>query len=120
MELFSDLESEALQEGQSSIIAGYGGNNWGFLTKTELPIAKRLGESEILFAQSNGQGARHGDSGGPPFASNGKLSGVCSRGYTEYSADKTSGSYPYSVYTQIRSYASWIDIAQKELKLTTN
>jgi secreted trypsin-like serine protease len=118
-ELLSDLESDTLKEGQTSIIAGYGGNSWGFLSKIELPFAKRLGESEILLAQPNGQGARHGDSGGPAFASNGKLWGVCSRGFTEYSADKTSVPYPYSVYTQIRSYASWINSAQTELKSIT-
>ncbi len=119
VELLSELESETLKDGQSSIIAGYGGNTWGFLSKIELPIAKRLGENEILLAQSNGQGARHGDSGGPAFTSNGKLWGVCSRGFTELSADKTSIPYPYSVYTQIHSYAAWIDSAQKELKLIT-
>lgn len=104
-----------LKEGDQVLIAGYGRSDGvkkvgtGTLRKTYLQVANPYhGETEVLFDQSQGKGACHGDSGGPAFLVTAKgvyQWGVTSREYKDPAKDCTH----YSIYSKIEPYLDWIN-----------
>lgn len=99
-----------LKDGDIATLAGYGeadgvtGKGAGQLRSVDIAISKvDLSQTEILFDQSGGKGACHGDSGGPAYVTiKGVryLVGVTSRGVDQCKSD--------SIYTNIPYYAAWI------------
>lgn len=104
----------SLKSGDSIILAGFGiidgitKADTEALRKTEVSMLDPIfSNSEVLFDQSKGQGACHGDSGGPAFYKSGNqlfLFGVTSRGYKD-DKDQCNRS---AIYTNIVSYIPWI------------
>jgi secreted trypsin-like serine protease len=110
-------------QGETAILAGYGITNArtqegsGVLRKTAVRVSNpRVRKSEVILDQSHGQGACHGDSGGPAYVQrNGKmvLAGVTNRSYPSSAADDCAHKV---VYTKVSSYRSWIKKSQDELR----
>jgi secreted trypsin-like serine protease len=118
--LLTDLTQ--LRLGGTVTLAGFGitqthpHTGSGSLRKTTVEIAKvSHGATEILFDQREGQGACHGDSGGPAFVSvRGEqlLFGVTNRGFD----DDRDTCGRYAVYTKIQTYKSWISAGIRALR----
>lgn len=112
-----------LEAGAEVEIAGFGisdadkRNGEGVLRKATVTIAEPdFGDTEILFDQTQGQGACHGDSGGPAFIEkNGKiyLMGVTNRAFPEAAPDDCAHQV---VYTKAQAYKTWIQETIKSLK----
>ncbi|QDK36130.1 trypsin-like serine protease [Bdellovibrio sp. NC01] len=84
------------------------------LRSVELPYGQKFGDSEIIFDQSNGFGACHGDSGGPAFVNyNGTylLWGIISRGVGPNDC------LSYGVVSKLTAQASFIKDALKQMGL---
>ena len=103
-----------MKTGDRFLIAGYGRSDGlkkvgaGTLRKTSVLVAEaHHGETEIIFDQRQGQGACHGDSGGPAFMN--KEDGIYQWGVTsrEYQ-DTDKNCNQYSIYTKIEPYWDWI------------
>ncbi len=106
-----------LSDGQEVLLAGYGeadsdsATGAGKLRSVSVKIAQvALSPSEILFMQTDGKGACHGDSGGPAYATvdgAAVLIGVTSRGVDKCRSE--------TIYTNIPYYADWIVRTAKSL-----
>jgi secreted trypsin-like serine protease len=115
------LPTDSLQEGQDTVIAGYGLSDGvkkegsGFLRKTSVAIANpKHGISEASLDQRNGTGACHGDSGGPAYLlteSGYALWGVTSRGLN----DPEDHCSQFAVYTNAVAYRDFITQARMKL-----
>lgn len=115
--------SESLfRKGRHVTLAGYGISDArartgsGVLRRTQVTVANsRKGRSEVIFDQSRGHGACHGDSGGPAFITDrGKpaLVGVTNRSYPDSAPDDCAHQV---VYTKIGAYRDWIKKSKREL-----
>jgi secreted trypsin-like serine protease len=97
--------------------SGYDGAGAGTLRKTSVTLKDAdYSESEILVTMTNGQGACHGDSGGPAYLiRNGKITvaGVTSRADSETGAVECNGN---TVYTSVPGMAGFIKQAAKYLE----
>ncbi len=112
-----------LAAGQSVLLAGYGVDNArthagaGQLRQTTVEIAEpQFGNTEMVFDQSQGSGACHGDSGGPAFLMIGSrlhLLGVTNRGYPDGAPDDCRHEV---VYTSVDAYRTWISEKMKEMR----
>jgi|GEM_PF-896676 len=112
----------AIDKGERAILAGYGVSNArthegaGTLRKAEVSVANpRKGKSEMIFDQSHGHGACHGDSGGPAYFKRGSkmiLGGVTNRSYPNTAADDCAHKV---VYTKVAAYRPWIEKSEAEL-----
>lgn len=116
-------EDVKLENGETVVLAGFGINDAkektgaGVLRKTEVQIAKtHLGKTEIVFDQTHGSGACHGDSGGPAFLVEKGiyyLFGVANRSYPGRAPDDCAHQV---VYTQVNAYRGWIEDGMRKLK----
>ncbi len=114
--------TDSVKKGDSAILAGYGVSNArthegaGVLRKTSVNVASaRKGKSEMIFDQSHGHGACHGDSGGPAYFRRGKkmvLGGITNRSYPTTAVDDCSHKV---VYTKVASYRPWIEKSEAQL-----
>lgn len=115
-------QKEAVQNGRSAVLAGFGDTN-----KMPLTSAQRLmradvvvsdahfSETEVLFEQFEGRGACHGDSGGPaflPLAGRHVVFGVTSRSATQGGARTC---LEGSIYTNTAGVMDFIRQAASEL-----
>ncbi|MGZ3768175.1 MAG: S1 family peptidase [Bdellovibrio sp.] len=110
-----------LANGAIVVLAGYGITNGvthegaGVLRVTTVKIDNaQFSASEITINQTMGQGACHGDSGGPAYIQiNGKyyLWGVTSRGIDDPSNDCTK----FSAYTNALFYKTWLNKAANKM-----
>ncbi len=102
-------------KGDAITLAGYGissksnSDSAGTLRQVDVTVAESVwGTSEILFDQTNGKGACHGDSGGPAYVKNsdGTLSlfGVTSRGVR----DDADSCVQFAAYTNMQHYTDWM------------
>lgn len=117
-----DSPKNEIKKGESVILAGYGVSNAkthegaGQLRKTTVSVAAvRKGKSEMIFNQSHGHGACHGDSGGPAYFQRGRkmvLGGVTNRSYPNSAADDCAHKV---VYTKVAAYRPWIEKSEDEL-----
>ena len=117
-----DSTNSDIKKGDSAILAGYGINDVkthegaGILRKTSVSVASvRKGKSEMIFDQSRGHGACHGDSGGPAFFQRGQkmvLGGVTNRSYPNSASDDCAHKV---VYTKVAAYRPWIEKSEEEL-----
>jgi hypothetical protein len=115
-------DTSGLSEGQTVTLAGYGitqthpHTGSGSLRKTTVMIADaNHGNTEIIFDQTDGRGACHGDSGGPAFVNvkgTQYVLGVTNRGHLD--PRDTCGQYV--VYTKIGAYSSFITAAARQLR----
>lgn len=120
-----DSSRNEIKKGESVILAGYGVSNArthegaGVLRKTSVTVASvRKGKSEMIFDQSGGHGACHGDSGGPAYFKRGQkmiLGGVTNRSYPNSAADDCAHKV---VYTKVAAYRPWIEKSENELNRT--
>ncbi len=111
-----------IKAGGEVTLAGYGISDAqnktgaGELRKARVRIEKnRPGKSEMILDQSHGQGACHGDSGGPAFLRQGKqikLAGVTNRAYPNHAPDDCAHRV---VYTKVPAYESWIKSSERKL-----
>lgn len=111
-----------IKNGQTLLLAGYGYTDGvkrttdQLLRQTTVKVAKaNFSATEILVDQTKGQGACHGDSGGPAFALvNGiwMQFGVLSKGYNDPKNICTGN----SIYTSINAHLTWILQAKQRLK----
>lgn len=119
-------ETEEFTKGQTALLAGYGisaatssdpmGMTAGVLRKVEVTVEGKLGKTEIILDQTKGQGACHGDSGGPAYLpKDGKLLlwGVTNRGYPEDAPDDCAHQ---AVYTNLNAYRAWLAEATARLR----
>ncbi|MGZ3708863.1 MAG: S1 family peptidase [Bdellovibrionota bacterium] len=116
-------DSSGVRAGDSVTLAGYGITNAasqagaGVLRKVDVTVVNPdLGKTEIVFDQSSGHGACHGDSGGPAFVKQGSsllLLGLTNRGYPDDAPDDC---LEQSVYTKISAYLNWIQSAVSTLR----
>jgi hypothetical protein len=117
-----DTAGSEVKKGDSAILAGYGVSDAhshegaGVLRKTTVAVAApRKGKSEMIFDQSHGRGACHGDSGGPAYFQRGQkmiLGGVTNRSYPNSAADDCAHKV---VYTKVSAYRPWIEKSEAEL-----
>jgi hypothetical protein len=123
-------DTSLIQNGATSTLAGYGiddgkatsGDTGGagvlrYVTVTILNAA--YSQSEVLFDQTEGKGACHGDSGGPAYMMvNGQplLYGVTSRGVNDPNNDCSVS----AAYTSIPYYASWISSTIQSMEADGN
>lgn len=113
---------ESVKKGERVVLAGYGVSDArtragaGVLRKAEVSVADpRPGKSEMIFDQSHGRGACHGDSGGPAYFRRGRrmiLGGVTNRSYPNTAADDCAHKV---VYTKIAAYRPWIEKSEAKL-----
>lgn len=113
--------AKLLKKGATVILAGYGISDGvtqegaGVLRAANVKISDaKFSSTEIKLDQTKGQGACHGDSGGPAYIySQGQylLWGVTSRGVNDPNNDCTR----YSAYTNALVYQSWIQQTAKKL-----
>lgn len=111
----SSSNAKLLAKGATVVLAGYGISNGvtqegaGVLRVTTVKIENpKFSASEIELNQTAGQGACHGDSGGPAYISiNGKyyLWGLTSRGVDDPANDCSK----YSAYTNALVYKAWLN-----------
>jgi secreted trypsin-like serine protease len=112
-----------LKAGDTVTLAGFGitqANSQagaGVLRKADVQVVNPdFGKTEMIFDQTDGAGACHGDSGGPAFAKVGAktyLVGVTNRSYPDSAPDNCKQQV---VYTKIMAYRAWITSSEKELK----
>ena len=122
-----DSEKSEIKKGDPVILAGYGVSNAkthegaGTLRKTSVSVdSVRKGKSEMIFNQSHGRGACHGDSGGPAYFQRGRkmvLGGVTNRSYPNSAADDCAHKV---VYTKVSAYRPWIEKSEDELNRHPN
>lgn len=115
------LYSKELSKGQSLIFAGYGmqesqsNEGVGILRKVNLEVLEpQHGFTEFVVDQSKGQGACHGDSGGPAFVFENNryfLAGVTARGHE----DPDGTCLVKNISTNPFSYKEWISRMTKKL-----
>lgn len=118
--LLSNLDR--LQKDGDVTMAGFGWTNGPKKTEaTRLNKAlvkiedPKFSEMEILFNQTNGKGACHGDSGGPAYITlNGNLVlvGVTSRGHD----DPRDTCEQFAVFTSVATQIAWLKTAAVELQ----
>jgi secreted trypsin-like serine protease len=116
-------EASALTKGTEVELAGYGitqadtQKGTGVLRKAEVTVSNpSYGKTEVILDQSRGEGACHGDSGGPAFVRLGNINylwGVTSRGYPNSSGDDCAHEV---VYTKIASQIGFIESAMRRMK----
>ncbi len=118
------LQTESgIRPGKTVTLAGYGISNArdksgaGVLRKTRVKVTDaRAGKSEMIFDQSHGHGACHGDSGGPAYVrSGGKsvLAGITNRSYPNNAPDDCGHKV---VYTKVSAYQPWIKKTEKKFE----
>jgi hypothetical protein len=117
-----DSAKNEIKKGDTAILAGYGISNAkthegaGLLRKTSVSVdSPRKGKSEMIFNQSRGHGACHGDSGGPAYFKRGRkmiLGGVTNRSYPNSASDDCAHKV---VYTKVSAYRPWIEKSEDEL-----
>lgn len=115
-------QADDVKRGEPAILAGYGVSDArshagaGQLRKTTVSVANaRRGKSEMIFDQSKGRGACHGDSGGPAYFQRGRrmvLGGVTNRSYPASAADDCAHKV---VYTKVAAYRPWIEESEAQL-----
>ena len=115
-------DSSSIRKGARVVLAGYGISNArersgaGRLRKAEVRVAEsRTGKQEMILDQSHGQGACHGDSGGPAFLRRkGKLilAGLTNRSYPAQAPDDCAHQV---VYTKVPAYRRWILSNERKL-----
>jgi secreted trypsin-like serine protease len=113
-------QSNTLSKGTKVELAGYGitqaesQKGSGVLRKAEVSISNpEFGKTEVILDQTQGEGACHGDSGGPAFVKIGAtnyLWGVTSRAYPNNAGDDCAHEV---VYTKIASQLGFIESAMK-------
>ena len=107
--------SHTFKKGESITLAGYGidskdnSDSAGTLRQVDVTVAEPVwGTTEILFDQTNGKGACHGDSGGPAYVKNADgtlaLFGVTSRGVR----DDADSCVQFAAYTNMQFYGEWV------------
>jgi secreted trypsin-like serine protease len=116
-------ESSRLENGERVVLAGFGitdaetKQGSGILREATVSIANAsLGKTEVVLDQTHGQGACHGDSGGPAFLKNGNtnyLWGVTSRGYPNRASDDCAHDV---VYTKIDSQMAFLQEAIRQFR----
>jgi secreted trypsin-like serine protease len=116
-------QTSELAKGTEVQLAGYGiteadtQNGTGVLRKAMVLIDNpSFGKTEVILDQTHGQGACHGDSGGPAFLRMGGtnyLWGVTSRAYPNNAGDDCAHEV---VYTKIESQIGFIESAMRRLK----
>lgn len=116
----------ALKDGMAVTIAGYGVIDMAteempdVLQKAAIKLTNsKFADSEILFAQADGKGACHGDSGGPAYVTvNGRavLVGVTSRSATLAGGMTCKEG---SIYTSVAAHIPFLKQAQTELNAKT-
>ncbi len=114
----------SLRQGRQTILAGYGmsngvtGEGAGILRMTTVSILNpSFSETEVIVDQQFGNGACHGDSGGPAYIlANGKyyLWGITSRGVE----DPDNNCSKFAAYTNALEYLPWIKKVAKSLSET--
>lgn len=112
---------EALVNDEKVLIAGFGWTDGikktptDVMRKTEVKIRDAaFSSTEVMFDQTEGTGACHGDSGGPAFVKvDGELVlfGVTSRGYN----DPFDTCARYSIYTNLATQLEWLQATVTEL-----
>lgn len=117
----SSRNMNLLKKGATVVLAGYGISNGitqegaGILRVTTVKVEDpKFSASEIKLNQTAGQGACHGDSGGPAYiAINGKyyLWGITSRGVDDSANDCSK----FSAYTNALFYKTWLNKAASKL-----
>jgi len=115
-------ERDTLRNGETVTLAGYGineaqtSNGAGVLRRVDVTISNAsFGKTEVLFDQTAGKGACHGDSGGPAFAtiqSKLYLFGVTNRGYPDDAPDDCAHQ---AVYTNIISQMTFLNSAANKM-----
>jgi secreted trypsin-like serine protease len=116
-------QANALEKGTEVELAGYGiteaetQKGTGVLRKAQVTVVNpSFGKTEVILDQSEGQGACHGDSGGPAFvriSGTDYLWGVTSRGYPNSAGDDCAHEV---VYTKIASQIGFIEAAMKRMQ----
>lgn len=112
-----------LTRGEKVLLAGYGISHVrnqagaGQLRRTTVSVVEPdLGHSEMVFDQTKGSGACHGDSGGPAFAERkGRLYlvGVTNRGYPDAAPDDCAQEV---VYAKVGVYRRWITETTRSMR----
>lgn len=113
-------DSSSLRAGQNVTLAGYGitdgvrQTETDVLRKTTVKMSDpKFSSMEVVFDQTQGRGACHGDSGGPAYvtlAGKQVLLGVTSRGYK----DPQDTCQRYAIYSNVAAFASWIQTSIAE------
>lgn len=107
--------AHTFEKGETITLAGYGivskdnSDSAGTLRQVDVTVSEPVwGTTEILFDQTNGKGACHGDSGGPAYVKNADgtlaLFGVTSRGVR----DDADSCVQFAAYTNMQHYGDWV------------